>query len=99
MEPIIEAESQEEAIDIARFIFGKGRNVHQRIDRIIREIMIHEDASVKNLTLAQLEVIMAIHQGEAISITELSRILNVSAPSASTMVDRLVEKHPDKNQE
>lgn len=79
--------------DLARFIFDKGKNVHQRIDRIVREIMINKNVSVKNLTIAQADAMMVIHQAENISITELSKLLGVSTPSVSTMVDRMVEKN------
>lgn len=79
--------------DLARFIFDKGKNVHQRIDQLVREIMINNNVSVKNLTIAQADTMMVIHQAGNISITELSKLLGVSTPSVSTMVDRMVEKN------
>ena len=78
--------------ELAQFIFSNGRNMHDRIDRIIKEIMMAKDNGIQDLTLAQLEVIMAINRQGALSLTELSTQLNVSAPSTSTMVERLVEK-------
>lgn len=79
--------------EIAQFIFDKGRRVHQRIDKIITTIMFNRGADIQNLTLVQLEVIMIIQREGALSLTELSSFLNVSASSASTMVDRLVDKN------
>ena len=92
MNKLINASPGDSSEDIARFIFDKGKNVHQRIDRIVREIMINKNVSVKNLTIAQADTMMAIHQVGDISITELSKLLGVSSPSVSTMVDRMVEK-------
>ncbi len=44
-----------------------------------------------DLTMAQMHALMAIHGCGQVSIKELAESLHVSAPSASTMVDRLVE--------
>lgn len=43
------------------------------------------------LTLVQGNVLLAIHERENLSLKELARILHVSRPSASAMVDRLLE--------
>lgn len=45
-----------------------------------------------SLTLPQLDAVRAAGQTGEVTITELSRKLGVSAPSASAMVDRLVER-------
>ncbi len=89
----IKAPPRDNSADLARFIFDKGKSVHQRIDRIVREIMINKNTPVKNLTIAQADTMMVIHQAGNISITELSKLLGVSTPSVSTMVDRMVEKN------
>lgn len=43
------------------------------------------------LTLPQINALMVIQDRQEVTITQLARALHVSAPSASTMVDRLVE--------
>lgn len=45
----------------------------------------------QNLTLAQLNAVRAVRDRGEVTIKVLAKALNVSAPSASTMVDRLVE--------
>ncbi|MBU2511349.1 MarR family transcriptional regulator [bacterium] len=88
----LEIQEKKEIQKTAQFIFNKGRIVHQRIDRIIKSIMLSKDASVINLTLAQMEVIMTIFKVGALSLKDLSGIMKVSPPSTSVMVDKLVEK-------
>ena len=46
----------------------------------------------KEVTMAQLHTIMSIYNRGEVSMSELSALTNVSPPSASVMVDRLVEK-------
>lgn len=46
----------------------------------------------KNITMAQLHTIISIYNKGEVSITELSTLTSVSTPSASVMVDRLVDK-------
>lgn len=41
--------------------------------------------------MPQIEAMMAIHDRGQVTIKELARALDVSAPSASSMVDRLVD--------
>lgn len=84
--------SAEEIRSSAQFILNKGRLVHERIDRIVKEIMISYDASLVNMTLAQIEVILTVHRQGALSLKDLSSVLKVSSPAASVMVDKLVEK-------
>ncbi len=43
-------------------------------------------------TSSQLHAMLATHEAGQVTMTKLARILNVSPPSASAMVDRLVEK-------
>ncbi len=45
-----------------------------------------------SLTLPQLDAVRAAGRSDEVTITKLSRTLGVSAPSASAMVDRLVER-------
>jgi DNA-binding MarR family transcriptional regulator len=45
----------------------------------------------QNLTLAQLNAVRTVRSRGEVTIKALAKALNVSAPSASTMVERLVE--------
>ncbi len=88
----LKTREEEDIQKTAQFIFNKGRFVHERIDLLTKNIMLSKDASVKNLTFAQMAVIMAIFKEGALSLSDLSGVLKVSPPSASVMVDKLVEK-------
>lgn len=85
-------EEQDKLQTMAKTLFKKGQFVHKRIERLIKQTMIQEDAPVMNLTIAQMEVIMSIYKAGALSLTELSNSMKVSPPSTSVMVDKLVEK-------
>lgn len=83
---------QPAAAEKARFIFEKGKRVHQKIDRIVHGILLQSHPSIREMTISQLEAIRTVHRVGTLTISELSRSLQVSAPSVSTMVERLVEK-------
>lgn len=87
-----EENNPESIQDIAQFVFDNGKRVHERIDDIVHDIIVSENKSIQNLTLAQVEVIMTISRVGALSLKELAAALKVSAPSTSNMVERLVEK-------
>ena len=53
---------------------------------------IHEGATLGGLSIPQFTAATAIHERGEVTVKELARILGVSPPSASVMVDRLVEK-------
>lgn len=85
---------KEESRRIARYIFTNGKVIQ---DKIIRRHTLQLAQGrfkdmYKDLTVAQLHTIMSIYDKGKISMTELSGLTNVSPPSASAMVDRLVEK-------
>ncbi len=81
-------------LEKARYIFTSGRLIHDRVDRVI---MGHLLASGKcrafgDLTLTQLHAILEIEKKGPLTMSCLAELLGVSPPSASVMVDRLVEK-------
>ena len=51
-----------------------------------------KDTKYRELTLAQHMAVMAIDESGPLTIKSLAAILGVSSPSASAMVDKLVEK-------
>lgn len=85
---------QWDAIEKARFIFTTGKLIR---DRIFRVAAGHGSAGIRNggfgeMSLAQIHTVNVTRERGQVSIKELSEILSISPPSASAMVNRLVEK-------
>ena len=78
----------------ARYIFTTGRRIHDRVQQITTAACMDEgsDSRFGELSAPQMNMIMMIRVRETVSVTQLASLLNVSPPSASTMVDRLVER-------
>lgn len=83
-----------ETWDQARYIFTTGKLMRDRIDRIISTHMVTCESckNLKDLSLAQLHLIMNIRKQGSMTITQIAHAMGVSPPSASVMVDRLVDK-------
>jgi DNA-binding MarR family transcriptional regulator len=86
--------TDQDVLNCARYIFTTGRMIHDRIMRISTGACM---STAKNdgfgeLSAPQMNMLMMIRVREAVSVTELAALLNVSPPSVSTMVDRLVER-------
>jgi DNA-binding MarR family transcriptional regulator len=85
---------QKNSVERARFIYSTGKLIR---DRIFRVASGHGSAGIRNggfadMSLAQIHAINVTRERGQVSITELSEILSISPPSASVMVNRLVEK-------
>lgn len=81
------------AIDYARYILTTGKRINDQILKIQNHCLASFGAdSQSELSLAQLHVVRIVREYEELSMRELAEKLDVSAPSASAMVDRLVEK-------
>ena len=78
----------------ARYIFTTGRRIHDRVQQITTAACMEEgcDSRFGELSAPQMNMILMIRVRGAVSVTQLASLLNVSPPSASTMVDRLVER-------
>lgn len=81
-------------LDQARFIFTTVKLIR---DRIFRAQTAHlashgQQCAFGELSVTQLHAIMIVRQRGEISMSELADLMSVSPPSASSMVDRLVEK-------
>lgn len=77
----------------AKIIFQAGRMIHDRILRFHSSCLTDgTDEEGNDLSVSQMRLVYATAQKEWVTITELSEVLGVSPPSASAMVDRLVEK-------
>ncbi len=79
---------------LARNIFSTGKLLRDRFFRVQTEHLIASGNREKfgELTLPQLRLIKLVNEHNEISMSELSCLLKVAPPSATTMVDRLVEK-------
>jgi len=78
----------------ARYIFSTGRIIHDRVQRITTSACMQQGKNdpLGELSAQQMNMMMMVRIREAVSVTELASLLNVSPPSVSTMVDRLVER-------
>ncbi len=85
---------EQEKIERARYIATTGKMVYERIIRIQAEHLSQPCGAeaFQDLSMHQFNAVLAVQRHEPVSITELSHLLGVSPPSASNMVERLVEK-------
>jgi DNA-binding MarR family transcriptional regulator len=84
----------ENVIDQARYILTIGKMIR---DRVFRKITGHvgvngDGCGFGDLSLPQIHAVNVTREHGQVTITELADMLGVSPPSASAMVDRLVEK-------
>ncbi|MBR9987096.1 MAG: MarR family transcriptional regulator [Desulfosarcina sp.] len=86
--------TDQDVLNHARYIFTTGRMVHDRIMRISSGACMgtNKDNRFGELSAPQMNMLMMIRVRQTVSVTELAALLNVSPPSVSTMVDRLVER-------
>jgi len=86
--------ASEEVFEQARMIFRTSKLLR---DRAIRAHTAHlgedgSDGQCRELSLSQMHMVFAARERGRATISELAEIGGVSAPSASAMVERLVEK-------
>ncbi|MFH1980662.1 MAG: MarR family transcriptional regulator [Pseudomonadota bacterium] len=81
-------------IDQARFVFTTGKMIHDRVFQIqVRQLAgMKKKERFGDLSMAQVNALMIIRTRGPLSLTQLAGQLGVSPPSASAMVERLVEK-------
>ncbi len=82
------------SVDMARFIFTTGKLIQ---DQVFKAHAVHfvskgKAESYGELSMPQMHAIMIVRTRGQVSMRELAEGLGVSAPSASVMVDRLVER-------
>jgi DNA-binding MarR family transcriptional regulator len=81
--------TQEEIMKQARFIFTTGKMIR---NRIFRNYTGHAEGNLCELSLPQIHLVNVTRERGQVTIKELAELLGVSPPSASAMVERLVEK-------
>ena len=86
--------ADQQSLRQARFVFATGKRIHDWVHRIQSKHLSCLDARERfgDLSMAQVNALMVIRNLSPLSLTELAAQLGVSPPSASAMVDRLVEK-------
>ncbi len=85
--------TQLSVIEQASFIFSVGKKMRDHIHRIHMQAHAKQGKFLHDgLSLAQMHTLMIVNGCGGCTISELAGSLDVSAPSASTMVERLVEK-------
>jgi len=82
------------SIDQAWQIFTNGRKIHEWVFQLENRYLSKTGVgqALGEFSFAQMRALKFVKAKGQVSITELAELLNVSAPSASTMVERLVEK-------
>lgn len=85
---------KKEVMEHAHYIFTTGKLIHDRILHIHTSHLAQgaDGDGSGELSLSQMQLVRMIRNREETTITELAELLQVSPPSASVMVDRLVEK-------
>ena len=84
---------EQRTIDSAHYIFTTGKLIHDQILKIQSQHLSCCDAGpLTDLSVAQMHVIRVIRSHGELAMSELAEQMDVSPPSASAMVDRLVEK-------
>ena len=78
----------------AHYIFTTGRAIRDFVDRnIAAQLAQFGGCSVwGDLSVTQMHALMMIQKRESVSISELATLMGISVPSASVLVERLVEK-------
>lgn len=70
---------------------GLYRTIKQLQANVLADSARHRPGVEKDLTIAQLTTLLAVRDAAEITIKDLAIATSVSSPSASTMVDRLVD--------
>ena len=78
--------------DKLNFIFETGKRLRFYMDDRVMSHPAGEESLCENLSTIQMRTAMQVSIYQPLSLSELAAKLGVSAPSASVMVDRLVEK-------
>lgn len=80
-------------LEQARFIFTTGRLIHEQILKVHGRHLANKATSLgSELSVAQMNAISIVRKQGPLSMGGLAEQLGITAPSASAMVDRLVEK-------
>lgn len=77
----------------ARYLFTTGKIIHDRILKIQSNHLASDCCDgFGELSVSQLHTVRLVRKRGTLAMSELAELLGVSPPSASSMVDRLVDK-------
>ena len=80
-------------MEYARYIFGVGKKLRRHVfTRMARLRADSSDCVIPDLSVAQLDLLMSVRSQGEVSLSGLAALLGVSPPSASVMVEKLVER-------
>ncbi len=76
------------------FILATGKRIRDHMQRVQTEVIAADPelSAFAEMTMQQTSVAMMTMDRGALGVTEMADLLGVSPPSASAMIDRLVEK-------
>jgi DNA-binding MarR family transcriptional regulator len=83
-----------QVLEQARIIFRTGKMIRDRVIRAhtITQQELEAEGICCDLSVAQMQVVLATRERGELTVSELAHMGGVSPPSASAMVERLVEK-------
>ena len=85
--------ANQQTLDQARYIFSVGRMIRHHIFRTIPSLKIcGQEKSCPDISMAQLNLMLALRINGDMTLSGLAAVLKVSPPSVSVMVERMVEK-------
>lgn len=79
-------------INQARYIFTAGKQLRRHIFSSVARLESASAGGCPDLSMAQFNLLSAVHAAGEITGGELAGLLGVSPPSVSVMVDRMVER-------
>jgi len=80
-------------LEQARYIFSVGRMIRHHVFTSLSQLEVSgRGTGCTDLSMAQMNLLMAVRNHEELTLSGLADILGVSPPSVSVMVDRLVER-------
>jgi DNA-binding MarR family transcriptional regulator len=85
---------EKKLLEQAKFIFSTSKLIRDHIFLVPTHQAINnlQKDNLCELSVTQIHTAMAINQHGPLTLSNLAEMMNVSAPSASAMTDRLVEK-------
>lgn len=75
-----------------QYIFQTGRRARMHLENKVFQLQDSKKSLLSELSAVQMKVAMQIQQSEPMSLSDLAKKLNLSNPSASVIVEKLVEK-------
>jgi DNA-binding MarR family transcriptional regulator len=83
--------SNRKTIEQAHYIFKMGKKLRHLMFKSMAQLESESRLKLTDLSIAQMNLLMMVRQYEEVSIGQLAKMLHVSPPSVSVMVERLVE--------